>query len=113
MGRSQKRESEMKFIDAQAVDELAKSPTILQMIVHSLDWECGLYQIQPELVGVNGNQALINCDPLRFEEINAVCERVNKLYKRRDRTITCHLQESSKTFVVCEAGALEVYSQVT
>lgn len=103
----------MKFIDDAAVNELAKSSTILQMIVNALDFECNKYHFQPEVIGAVDNVATINCDPMTAHEIMEVCGRINSQYKRKDGKLSCVLQDMSKTFVTCRAGQLSDYSQVT
>ncbi len=103
----------MKFIDDKAVDELAKSSTILQCMVQMLDFECNKYHFQPELIGADKDVAMINCDPMTAAEIMAACQKVNSHFKRKDGKLSCVLEEMSKTFVTCKAGALEDYSQLT
>jgi len=103
----------VKFIDDKAVDELAKSSTILQCMVHMLDFECNKFHFQPELIGAENNIAMVNCDPMTDKEIMDVCSKINSQFKRKDGRLSCVLKEMSKTFVVCEAGALSEYNQLT
>lgn len=103
----------MKFIDEYTVDDLAKSSTILQCILSILDYECGKFQLQPEVAWVNRNQALVSLDGMNDAEIMDTCLRVNKQFQRLDKKPTCYQQEHSKTFVKCEALTLKEYVLLT
>lgn len=103
----------MKFIDDQARDELAKSSTILQCMIQMLDFECNKFHFQPELIGVEQDVAMINCDPMNYQEIIDACNKVNSQFKRKDGQLSCVLNEMNKTFVLCRASELEQYHQLT
>lgn len=103
----------MKFIDDAAVENLAKSSTILQCMVQLLDFECSKYHIQAELIDAENGTALINCDPMKPEQILEVCKKVSSQFKRKDGKFSCLPKETNEIFVVCSAGKLEDYCQVT
>ena len=100
----------MKFVSDEALDELAKSSTILQCMVNQLDFECNQYHVQPEFIGAEYGKAIICCDPLTPDQIMMICERVNKQYTRIDKKLSCVLNEMNKTIVTCEAGKLSDYN---
>jgi len=99
----------MKFISDQALDELAKSSTILQCIVNQLDFECSQYHAQPELISAEDEKAIIDCDPLTDDQLMMICERVNGRFIRKDKKFSCVLSEMNNSFVTCEAGILSDY----
>lgn len=99
----------MRFVSDESLDELAKSSTILQCIVNQLDFECSQYHVQPEFIAAQSGKAIVCCDPLTPDQIMMICERVNKQYVRKDKRLTCVLNEINKTFVTCEAGILADY----
>jgi hypothetical protein len=102
----------VKFIDETSQHDLAQSSTILQCMVHMVDFECNKFHIQAELVGAENGTALIDCDPLTHDQIIDVCNKVNKHFVRKDGSFSCKPKENFKTFVVCEATGLEGYSQL-
>ncbi len=102
----------MKFVDDAAVDELAKSSTILQCMVHMLDFECAKFHVQAELIMAEDGKALINCDPMDQQQIMSACEKVNRSFVRKDKNLSCVLNEMNRTMVTCRAGKLEDYNQL-
>ena len=102
----------MIFVNDAAMSELAKSSTILQCIVHQLDFECSKFHIQAELIEVSNGVAFINCDPMTQAQIIGACMTVNNRFKRKDKKLSCKLQELTDSFVTCEAGLLSDYSQL-
>mgnify|MGYP003330940583 CR=1 FL=1 len=102
----------MKFIDEATKDDLAKSSTILQCILASLDFECGKYMIQPEVIGVEGNEAMVNVDALEFEQMVEVCNKVNTQFKRKDTKFTCIITNEVDGFISCIASELKDYIQL-
>jgi len=103
----------VKFIDDAAVENLAKSSTILQCMVQLLDFECSKYHVQAELIDAEAGVALINCDPMSADQIMEVCKKVSSQFKRKDGTFSCVPKENNEIFVVCKAAKLEEYCQVT
>jgi len=99
----------VKFVSDQALDELAKSSTILQCMVNQLDFECNQYHVQPEFISAEDDQAIICCDPLTPDQIMMICERVNKQYIRIDKKLSCVLNEINNTIVYCKASKLSDY----
>lgn len=100
----------MKFVSDQALDELAKSSTILQTMVNQLDFECAQYRVQVELIAAQDDTAIIDCDPLTPDQIMMICDRVNRMYSRKDQKLSCVLNEMNKTFVTCQATELKDYN---
>jgi hypothetical protein len=100
----------VRFVSEESLDELAKSSTILQCIVNQLDFECNQYHVQPEFLAASDGKAVICCDPLTPDQIMMICERVNKQYVRKDKRLSCVLNEINKTIVTCEAGKLSDYN---
>ena len=103
----------MKFIDDFARDDLAKSSTILQCILSIMDYECHRYDLQPEVIWVQDDGALISLDGMRDDEIMDICIKVNKQFQRKDKKHTCYQQEHRKTFVKCDAVKLDQYVMLT
>jgi hypothetical protein len=99
----------VRFVSDAALDELAKSSTILQCMVNQLDFECNQYHVQPEFLCADRDVATICCDPLTPDQIMMICERVNKQYTRIDQKLSCVLHEMNKTIVTCHAGKLSDY----
>lgn len=102
----------MKFIDDATRDDLAKSSTILQCILAILDFECHRYSCQPEVIGVEKDEAMVNVEALRFEEMIEVCNSVNKQFTRKDKASTCFITNDVDGFISCRAGLLDEYDQL-
>lgn len=102
----------MKFIDEATKDDLAKSSTILQCILASLDFECNKFLCQPEIIGVEGEEAMVNVDSLEFEQMVEVCNRINSQFKRNDDKFTCIITNDVDGFISCIASPLKTYQQI-
>jgi hypothetical protein len=102
----------VKFIDDSTRDDLAKSSTILQCILASLDFECNKFHIQPEVIGVDSNEAMVSVDPMSFEQMIQVCNTVSGQFKRHDNAFTCKITNEVDGFVSCFATGLEDYKQL-
>lgn len=102
----------MKFVNDHAMEDLAKSSTILQCIIAMLDFECNKFHYQPEVLTVINNVATIDLDPMNQEEIMEACMKVNKHFIRKDKRFTCVPMEHGQGFVKCEAGLLSDYDRL-
>lgn len=99
----------MKCIDSATRDDLAKSSTILQCILSILEFECAKSHIQPEVIGVEENQAMVNVDPMDIDQMLRVCDAVNRQFQRLDRDYTCKITNDVDGFITCTAGKLDEY----
>lgn len=102
----------MKFIDEHTRDDLAKSSTILQCVLAILDFECNKSHVQPELIGVEDNKAMVAVD-LEIEHLTEICQAVNKQFRRRDNKYTCVVSNEVDGFIECEAVPLSEYELLT
>lgn len=103
----------MLFVSDQARDELAKSTTILQMMIHMLDFECNKHGVQPELIGCRSGIAMISVDPMGVSAIIGACEKVNQHFKRTDGKFSCSIQDTDARLVECFATGLADYHLVS
>ena len=103
----------MKFIDEYAVADLAKASSTLQCILSILEFECTKYLIQVEVIWVNGQNVLVSLDGLTETEVQDVCLKVNKQFRRKDGKFTCWQKEHRKTYVECEALPISDYTMLT
>ena len=103
----------MKCVDEHTREDLAKSSTILQCILAILDFECNKSHCQPEVVGVENDEALVCVDPLNFDQMIRVCEAVNKQFQRVDGKYTCQIENEVDGFILCHATPLKDYIQLS
>jgi len=103
----------MKFIDEATRDDLAKSSTILQCVLAIVDFECNKSHVQPEVIGVEDNEAMISVDPLDFDQMLRVCESVNKQFQRIDNQYTCQIANEVDGFLSCFVTELKDYKQLS
>lgn len=103
----------MTFIDEATRNDLAKSSTLLQCILAILDFECHKYSCYPEVIGVEENEAMVNVEALRFEEMVEVCNSVNRQFQRKDKASTCYITNDVDGFITCKSAVLSAYCQLT
>lgn len=103
----------MKCIDDQTTHELAQSSTILQCIISILEFECNKDHIQPEVIWVGDNEAMVDLDKMTNERIDDVCSKVNVQFVRRDKRLTCRQEDPNRPLVRCRALPLTEYIRLT
>lgn len=91
----------MTFLDEEVRDAFHKIGTTMQIICSILEYECAKYHQQIELIGCEEDHSLLVAKDMPDSEMNAVCDHINRQFKRKDKRLTCVVHDQTLKLFKC------------
>jgi len=81
----------MKFTDEESREQFHSAPTLLQLVCQMFENEAFLFHVEPELIEVQGDVAVLGLPDLSEDVCNEIELKINQQFLRKDSELTCTL----------------------